>query len=64
MSLTLVLLKKFWAEIRQAILEKRSLPEDSFYDSEGNLTVDPKKLMPLKFLEITKVMLCVMLLKY
>lgn len=40
--------KKVWAEIRQAILEKRSLPEDSFYDSEGNLTVDPKKADAVK----------------
>jgi len=35
--------KKVWAEIRQAILEKRELPEDSFYDSEGNITTDPNK---------------------
>lgn len=35
--------KKVWAEIRQAILEKRNLPEDSFYDAEGNITVDPNK---------------------
>lgn len=35
--------KKVWAEIRQAILEKRDLPKDSFYDVEGNVTVDPEK---------------------
>ena len=35
--------KKVWAEIRQAILEKRELPENSFYDSEGNITSDPNK---------------------
>ena len=35
--------KKVWAEIRQAILEKRNLPEDSFYDSKGNITVDPNE---------------------
>ena len=33
--------KKVWAEIRQAILEKRNLPEDSFYDAKGNITVNP-----------------------
>ena len=33
--------KKVWAEIRQAILEKRELPADSFYDASGNITVDP-----------------------
>lgn len=35
--------KKVWAEIRQAILEKRNLPPDSFYDVAGNVTVDPNK---------------------
>ena len=35
--------KKVWAEIRQAILEKRCLPEDSFYDENGNITTDPNK---------------------
>lgn len=35
--------KKVWAEIRQAILEKRDLPEDSFYDADGNITKDPQK---------------------
>lgn len=35
--------KKVWAEIRQAILENRSLPEDSFYDADGNVTTDPNK---------------------
>lgn len=33
--------KKVWAEIRQAILENRNLPEDSFYDAKGNITVNP-----------------------
>lgn len=35
--------KKVWAEIRQAILEKRELPDDSFYDTDGNITKDPHK---------------------
>lgn len=35
--------KKVWGEIRQAILEKRSLPTDCFYDSDGNVTEDPNK---------------------
>lgn len=35
--------KKVWAEIRQAILEKRNLPDNSFYDSEGNITNNPNK---------------------
>lgn len=33
--------KKVWAEIRQAILEKRQLPNDSFLDSSGNITTNP-----------------------
>lgn len=35
--------KKVWAEIRQAILEKRNLPADSFYDAKGNVTVNPEE---------------------
>lgn len=35
--------KKVWAEIRQAILEKRDLPADSFYDAAGNITIAPDK---------------------
>lgn len=35
--------KKVWAEIRQAMLEKRDLPEECFYDKEGNFTTDPYK---------------------
>ena len=35
--------KKVWAEIRQAILENRNLPEDSFYDADGNVTINPNK---------------------
>lgn len=33
--------KKVWAEIRQAMLEKRPLPEGCFYDKEGKETTDP-----------------------
>lgn len=34
--------KKVWAEIRQAILEKRELPDDSFFDANGSITKDPQ----------------------
>lgn len=40
--------KKVWGEIRQAILEKRLLPEDCFFDSEGNPTTDPQKADAVK----------------
>ena len=35
--------KKVWGEIRQAILENRLLPPDSFYDKDGRITDDPNK---------------------
>lgn len=35
--------KKVWAEIRQAMLEKRSLPKECFYDKDGKFTTDPYK---------------------
>lgn len=40
--------EKVWAEIRQAYLENRLLPEDSFYDSKGNLTTNPQKADAVK----------------
>lgn len=40
--------KKVWAEIRQAILEKRGLPEDSFYDEDGNITTDLDKAVAVQ----------------
>ena len=40
--------KKVWAEIRQAILEKRNLPSDCFYDSNGNVTINPEKAEAVK----------------
>lgn len=33
--------KVVWGEIRQALLENRSLPPDSFLDSDGQVTRDP-----------------------
>lgn len=35
--------KKVWGEIRQAILEKRPLPPNCFYDTDGKFTDDPTK---------------------
>ncbi len=35
--------KKVWAEIRQAILEKRSLSANCFYDRNGHFTEDPEQ---------------------
>ena len=35
--------KKVWGEIRQAILENRSLPQDCFYDKNGNITINPNE---------------------
>lgn len=35
--------KKVWGEIRQAILEKRALPANCFYDRDGQFTEDPNK---------------------
>ena len=35
--------KKVWGEIRQAILENRPLPPNSFYDKDGRFTEDPNK---------------------
>jgi LDH2 family malate/lactate/ureidoglycolate dehydrogenase len=35
--------KKPWGEIRQAMLERRELPPDTFLDASGKFTVDPSQ---------------------
>lgn len=40
--------KKVWAEIRQAMLEKRPLPQKCFYDREGKETIDPNMAEAVK----------------
>lgn len=35
--------QKVWGEVRQAMVEKRPLPDQAFLDKEGNFTRDPEK---------------------
>lgn len=40
--------ERVWGEIRQAILESRSLPEGAFLDNDGEITVDPDRVAAVK----------------
>lgn len=40
--------KRAWGQVRLANKYDTDLPEDTFYDSEGNITLDPKKANSVK----------------
>jgi L-2-hydroxycarboxylate dehydrogenase (NAD+) len=40
--------ERVWGEIRQAILEKRALPNEAFLDKDGKITVEPEKVSAVK----------------